>query len=297
MKQKQRELLGSLMLFTAAFLWGLSFAFQSNGIRSIGPFTYSTIRYLLGGTVLLPVIPLSKKLQHENQLYMPEDILRRDQTGIVGGVICGFLLFAASGFQQFGLLTAEAGKAGFITALYIIGVPLLGVLTHRRTSGRLWFCVLLAAAGMYLLCVSGGRFTIQTEDLWLLACALAFSFHIITVDHFSPRADGVLISSVQFFTAGLLSVLPMIFRDRPAMDAILDNLGNIAYGGIVSCGIAYTLQVVFQKDVPPTKASLLMSFESVFSVLGGWLILHSVLSLRELAGCAVMFAAIILAQL
>ena len=205
-------------------------------------------------------------------------------------------LFLASNLQQFGIKYTTVGKAGFITALYIILVPVLGLFMRKRVQGKVWVSVVLAVAGLYLLCITDG-FSLGVGDLLVLLCALMFSVHILVIDYFSPRTDGVKMSCIQFFVCGILSGIAMLIFEKPSLDAILQAWMPILYAGVLSCGVAYTLQIVGQKDMDPTVAALILSLESVVSVLAGWVLLGESMSLRELSGCGLMFAAIILAQL
>ena len=225
-----------------------------------------------------------------------EDAKKERKTLLAGGVSCGALLFVASNLQQIGIQYTTVGKAGFITAMYIVLVPILGIFWKKKVGGRVWIAVLLAVAGLYLLCMTGGL-TLQKGDLLVLACALAFSFHILVIDYFSPKVDGVKMSCIQFLVCGLLSGVCMLLFEKPDLGAILMAWMPILYAGVLSSGVAYTLQIVGQKGMNPTVASLILSLESVVSVIAGWAILNQQLSGRELAGCGLMFCAIILAQL
>ena len=219
----------------------------------------------------------------------------RQKELFVGGICCGVALFVASNLQQFGIKYTTVGKAGFITALYIVIVPLLGIFLKKTVGLRVWISVVLAVAGLYLLCITDG-FSISGGDFLVLLCALCFSVHILVIDYFSPRVDGVRMSCIQFLVCGLLSGVGMLFTEHFDLSAVLQAWMPILYAGVMSCGVAYTLQIVGQKGMNPTVASLILSLESVVSVLAGWLILGQKLSPRELSGCVLMFAAIILAQ-
>jgi drug/metabolite transporter (DMT)-like permease len=216
---------------------------------------------------------------------------------ITGGIACGIFLFIASAFQQFGVKSTSVGKAGFITAMYIVLVPIVGMFMHKKTSAKVWIGVALAVIGMYFLCISKGESGMQMGDILVFVCAITFSFHILTVDHFSPRVDGVKMSCIQFMTCGILSAVFMLIFEEPNMSDILSAWIPILYAGALSSGVAYTLQIVGQKGMNPTVASLILSLESVVSALAGWIILHQQLSAREIFGCAVAFAAIIIVQL
>ena len=218
------------------------------------------------------------------------------RTLLAGGICCGIALCVASNLQQFGIQYTTVGKAGFITAMYIVLVPILGIFLKKRIGLKVAVSVALAVAGLYLLCITEG-FSVGAGDLLVLLCALVFAVHILVIDYFSPRTDGVRMSCIQFLVCGLLSGVGMVLTETPDLGAICQAWLPIAYAGVMSCGVAYTLQIVGQKGTDPTVASLILSLESVVSVLAGWVILGQSLSMREIAGCALMFAAIILAQL
>lgn len=223
--------------------------------------------------------------------------MRITKTEWLGGICCGIALFAASNFQQIGITYTTVGKAGFITALYVVIVPILGLFMKKRVSFLIWICVVLSVIGLYLLCMTEGNFSLAYGDLLVLICAILFSFHILIIDYFSPKGDGVIISCIQFFVCGILSGIVMLFVENPSMENLVIAKWPILYAGVLSSGVAYTLQVVAQKGVNPTVASLILCLESVVAVLAGWLILGQDLTSRELVGCLLMFAAIVLAQL
>lgn len=284
-----KGLKNNLLLILTALIWGCAFVAQSVGVDYVGPFTFNSVRNILGGLALLPVIFLfDRKKKKEGP--------QNKKTLILGGICCGVLLAVASSLQQIGLIYTSAGKAGFITALYILIVPLLGLVIGKKVGIKVWIGVALAVAGMYCLCITEG-FTIAKGDILVMICAVVFSFHILVIDYFSPKVDGVKMSCIQFWVCGILCAIPMFLTETPQIDQILAAWLPIAYAGILSCGVAYTLQIVAQKNVDPTVASLLLSLESVFAVLAGGLILHESLSVKEAVGCALVFAAIILAQL
>ena len=215
----------------------------------------------------------------------------------IGGICCGTALCVASNFQQVGMQYTTVGKAGFITALYVVMVPIFGIFMRKRVSLLIWGCVAVSVAGLYLLCMPAGAFVLAFGDLLVLLCAVLFSIHILVIDHFSPKGDGVVISCIQFFTCGVLSGIPMLFFEHPSVGSMLDAKWSILYAGVLSSGVAYTLQVVAQKNVNPTVASLILCLESVVAVLAGWIILGQGMSSREMWGCVLMFAAIVVAQL
>ena len=293
--EKRKELTGALLLLLASAIWGCAFVAQSVAAEKVGPFTFHTARSLLGGLVLLPVLLIRRMRDKKAGDSQPLNI-KNCRTLFVGGVLCGLALGVASCLQQIGIAYTTVGNAGFITAMYILIVPVFGLFLGRRAGLRVWGCVFLGVAALYLLSIKDG-FAISKGDLWVLACAVAFSVHILLVDRFSPQTDGVALSCIQFFVAGLLSLLPMLIIDRPDWRDLLSAWLPIAYAGIFSSGVAYTCQVLGQKHTRPAVASLLMSFESVFAVLAGALILGEIPTLREGFGCVLMFVAIVLAQL
>ncbi len=305
-----RTKMGSnLLLALAAFIWGVAFVAQSVGMEYVEPFTFNGCRFLMGGAVLLPLIWAMGQKGRKGQEGVKDqegDRTQADQAakgqkkrqrmGILGGILCGFVLFVASSFQQFGVAETTVGKAGFITALYIVIVPLLGIFLKKKIPWSVWISVALATAGMYLLCMTEGL-KISRGDVYVFLCAICFSFHILVIDYVSPKADGVVISCAQFFTAGILSVMAAMVFETPKMSSILAAWAPVVYAGVMSCGVGYTLQVVAQKNTDPVLASLILSLESAFSLLAGWVILGQKLSPKELSGCVLVFAAIILAQI
>lgn len=286
----------SLLLLLTATIWGVAFVSQSVGMDYVGPFTFNAVRSLIGAAVLVPCIALLKKMQRgeegQKDIHKKED----KKTLLLGGICCGVILAVASSLQQFGLLYTTVGKAGFITAMYIVLVPILGIFAGKKVGLRIGISVVTAVAGLYLLCMTESL-RLEAGDILVLLCAVVFSFHIIVIDHFSPLVDGVKMSCIQFLTCGILCSVCMFLFEEPKLSMILAAWKPVLYAGVMSCGVAYTLQIVGQKGMNPTVASLIMSLESVISVLAGFVLLHEVLSRRELFGCVLMFAAIILAQL
>ena len=280
------------MLLITAMIWGSAFVAQSKGMEFIGPFTFNVLRNFVGGIVLLPVIAIfSRGTNHS-----PEEKKQINKNTLIGGVFCGIVLFVASSFQQYGLVHTTAGKAGFITALYIVIVPLLGVFMGKKVPKIVWGCVALAIAGFWLLCIKEG-FSVGLGDLMVLICAFFYSMHIVTIDHFSPKADCVKMSCVQFWVAGFISLIPMLLFEEPRMDAIMDAKWTVLYAGVLSSGVAYTFQIIAQRHTEPTVATLLMSLESVFAALSGWLILNETMLPKEFIGCILVFTAVIFAQI
>ena len=293
----------SVLLLLTAAIWGVAFVAQSVGMDYVGPFTFNTVRSLIGGIVLIPCIVLLKRINAGSKdtagaaEHASGDPAGQRKVLLTGGVACGVLLCIASNLQQFGIMYTSVGKSGFITAMYIVLVPVVGIFLKKKAGVKIWCSVAIAVCGLYLLCMTDNGFSIQKGDLLLLLGAVAFSFHILTIDYFSPKVDWVKMSCIQFFTCGILSMVCMFLFEQPQIGAILQAWMPIVYAGVMSCGVAYTLQIVGQKGMNPTVASLILSTESVISVIAGWLILHQKLSGRELLGCVLMFAAIILVQL
>lgn len=285
----------SLLLLLTAAIWGVAFVAQSVGMDYVGAFTFNSVRCLIGAVVLLPVIWFLNRQNPPAEQSAKEKAAGR-KTLLIGGAACGTALFLASNFQQFGIKYTTVGKAGFITACYIVIVPILGLFLKRKCSSYIWAAVIMALIGLYLLCIKDG-FSIGKGDLLVLVCAFLFSFHILVIDHFSPRVDCVKMSCIQFLVAGILSGILAVLFENPDFSNITAAWVPLLYAGVMSCGVAYTLQIVGQKGMNPTVASLILSLESCISVLAGWLILGQSLSIREIIGCIIMFAAIILAQL
>lgn len=295
----KRKSTNNFLLALTAFIWGSAFVAQSVGMDYLGPFTFNSIRCLMGGIVLIPELLLFKRNGRKKSQEQVAEVAgagigsRKDL--IVGGICCGLALAAGSSLQQIGLVYTTAGKAGFITALYIVIVPVMGILLGKRVGLKVWIGVVLAATGMYFLCITEG-FSIAKGDFFVFLCAAAFSVHILVIDSFAPKVDGVALSCIQFFVCGILCAVPMLVSEQPQISQIMEAWVPLAYAGVLSCGVAYTLQVVAQKNTDPAVASLILSLESVFSVLAGWVILGERLSGRELFGCALVFTAVILAQ-
>ena len=295
------------MLFLAALIWGFAFVAQSAGMEYVGPFTFNAVRCVIGSLVLVPVALLykpeesngdgTKKSTRVEDETVKGSWFSRNKTLLLGGVSCGIFLGVATNLQQIGIMTTSVGKAGFLTALYIVLVPIAGLFFKKKCPATVWIGVVCSFAVLYLLCMTGGSFSLTTGDLLLLGCAVVFTGHILVIDYFAPKVNGVWMSCIQFLTAGIISAIPMLFTETPTGEGIFAAKLPILYAGVMSCGVAYTLQILGQKNYNPTVAVLILSLESCFSVLGGFLILHETLTARELCGCALMFAAIILAQL
>ena len=281
----------NILLVLTALIWGCAFVAQSVGMDYVGPFTFNTARFLIGAIVLLPVIWFM-----DRQRKTGAEKGAGQKTLIIGGICCGIALAVASTLQQWGILFTTVGKAGFITAMYIVIVPLLGIFIGKKVRPLIIGCVAIAVVGFYFLCMTESL-RLGLGDFLVLLCAIAFSIHILVIDHFSPKVDGVKMSAIQFLTAAIISAVPTLLWEQPVFTEILQAWQPVLYAGVMSCGVAYTLQIIAQKNADPTVASLLLSLESVFSVLAGWVLLGQGLSLKELLGCVLIFCAIILAQL
>lgn len=288
----------TLLLVLAAMIWGGAFTAQSMGAE-VEPYTFLAGRSWLAVVFLLPLSAAFDALNRRAGRPHGWPKAREEKKNLYwGGFLCGTALFVASGVQQTGItLSRSPAKAGFLTALYVVIVPLLGLLMGRRPPRHIWLCVALSVGGMYLLCMQGGFGAVEFGDALLLGCGLLFAVQILTVNRWSPLCDGVKLSLIQFLTIAVWATLVALLRETPSLAALQANFGSIAYCGFLSSGVAYTLQIVGQKDLNPTIASLAMCLESVFGALFGWLILNDVLTGRELAGCALMFTAVVLAQL
>lgn len=301
---RTRKIRNTVLLLITAIIWGTAFVAQSEGGKEVGPFTFNGIRSVIGGIVLLPVIILMDKTGRS----VKKPVTTEDKKKLAaGGILCGVILFLGSSLQQLGLyMGTTAGKAGFLTACYILIVPILGIFLKKKCGINVWCGVVLTLIGLYLLCMTEG-ISFKLCDVVTLSCALVFSLHILAVDYYSPLVDGVRMSCIQFFTCGILCSIPMFFIEMKhssgGLMALASDLTSIEawipilYAGILSCGVGYTLQIVGQEGLNPTIASLLMSLESVFAVIAGWLILEQKLTPREILGCVLMFTAIVIAQL
>lgn len=310
---KTHKLRNTFFLLLTAMIWGAAFVAQSVSMDYIGPFTFICLRSVIGGLFLIPVIivldGIRKKSQNESaNAVNSENILHNIETEekqrlswknkqlIEGGIVCGFFLFFANCFQQTGIQYTTVGKAGFITTFYIIIVPLIGLFFKKYCGILTWIGVVIALAGLYFLCITQ-KLTIQRGDALILCCSVLYAGQILAIDHYNPFVDGVKMSCIQFLTGGVLGAVFMFLFENPSLAMILSAAGPILYTGIMSTGVGYTLQIVGQKGLNPTVAALILSLESVFSALSGYVFLHQVLTTRELIGCALMFIAIVLAQL
>ncbi len=292
----------SLILALTSFIWGISFVAQSEGGDALGPYTFNCIRSFIGAIFLVNIILATDAAG----LTKKPTTKKEKKILLKGGISCGVILCIATNLQQMGIyLGTPAGKAGFLTACYILLVPILGIFFKKKCGANVWIGVFIALIGLYMLCIDG-KFYIQLSDMLVMVCAVCFSMHIMVIDHYSPLVAGLRMSCIQFFVTGVLTAFPMIFVDIRGVDTLTNWLLNfkdtgawisLLYAGILSCGVAYTLQIIGQKGVNPTVASLIMSLESVFSVLAGWIILKEKMNTKELLGCLLIFIAVCLAQL
>lgn len=292
MKVSKRTV-GNLLLMLTALIWGTAFVAQKKGLDFLPPCTFNGIRTMLGCIALLPLIffrDLSEKKKNNYQKHNTKTLL-------LGGLVCGVLLCVAGTSQTYGLVDADAGKSGFITALYLIWVPIISVFVGKKIRSSTVISVILALAGLYFLCVKAGSgFSFNRADMLLFFCAIVFSFHIMAIDYFSPKVDGVKLSCLQFLVSATLNMIVMVVWEKPEISDILACWFPLFYAGVMSCGVAYTLQIIAQKDTDPTVASIIMSMESLFALLAG-IAFGEKTGERELLGCALMLVAIILVQL
>lgn len=286
---RTKKAVSALLLLGASLIWGVSFVAQRVGMDHVGPFTFIAVRSLLASLGLAVCSFVMDRLS-----LGPKGVdLKRTRKA---GVILGAILFVGSNLQQIGILYTTVGKAGFITSLYIVLVPVFGLALKKRVHPAIWLCVLLAACGLYLLSVTDG-FVIGVGDFLVLLCAVFYAFHILAIDRFAGSVDVVRMSCIQFVVVGLLSAIPALIWEAPTIEAIGGAWLPLAYAGILSGCCSYTMQMFAQRNLEPTAASLLLSPEAVFSALAGWLILGQTLTPRELLGCLMVFAAVLCSQL
>lgn len=292
----KNRFLGPFFCILAAVVWGLSFVAQSEG-ASIGTFTFNGIRTVIGGIVLLPLVMLGHK--KENKGLAPAEKKKFPIKDVaIGGTCCGLALFVGGNLQQHAFNYIDVGKVGFITALYMLIVPVLGLFLKQKAKLNVWIGVLFGVVGLYFLSIKKGDFSIGKGELITIACAFAFAVHILVIDYFCQKINNIALSCAQFFVAGGLSVICMFIFEEPKIDVIISAWLPLLYAGVMSCGVAFTAQIFGQRYTPePAIASILLCTESVFAVLFGWLILKQMLSSRELLGCFIMFAAIVISQI
>ena len=287
----RKSLRGSLLLLLGSVIWGAAFVAQRVGMDHMGPFSFNGIRMLLAAAVMTPVTLLTER--KKSPATAPDPKNQRQ-----AGLLCGVMLFAASSLQQMGLVTTTAGKAGFITALYVVLVPVAAWLLFRKNPGRIiWLGVAMAVVALYFLCIPAEGFTLQGGDLLEFGCAVCYTVQILCVDHYAPKVSGVRLARDEFLITGVLSLLIALFTETMTWEGIREALIPLLYSGIMSSAVGFTLQIIGQRDTDPTVASLLMCLESVFAVLTGAIILGEKMTVRETVGCVMMFSAVILAQL
>ena len=284
-----KKMKANILLFIAAFIWGTAFVAQKSG-GAIGSFTFNGIRTFIGGLVLLPLVL-------KNHTDKSQPIFNKHE--LIGGIVCGFFLFVAASLQQFGLAYTTAGKAAFITTLYVVFCPILSLIVHKKkTRPLVWLCVVLDVIGLYLLCMTDASFSIQIGDTLVILCAIAFAGQMVAVDNYVVSIDGIKLSCIQFLFSGLLGIICMfIFESPVSLSNIMTAWFPILYAGVISCGIAYTFQVLGQKEATPTIAALILCLESVFGVLAGVVLLGESMTTREIFGCIIMFAAVVISNL
>lgn len=291
-------MLGNALLILTAMIWGTAFVFQRVGMERIEPITFNAARMALAAAAvgIVSAAPTRREAGRLSALNK-EEIRKYRRNTVFGGICCGTFLAAASIFQQMGIVYTTAGKAGFITAMYMLLVPVINfLLFKKRNSWIVWLAVLIGVAGMYLLCMDGS-FSLTRGDTLVCICALLFSGHILCCDHFVKLGNPIRISAIQFASCTVISAVAALILEQPDLGKILSAAIPILYCGLISGGLGYTLQIIAQKFTDPAIASLLMSLESVFAVIAGALILGEQMSTRELWGCVIMFAAIVLVQI
>ena len=295
---RKRPLVGIIVLLAATVIWGLAYIAQSDAMKYLGVLTYSGLRILAGAVVLIPIAILSWRSEFNREAVSPESRRKNLETTLKGGLICGVFMCAAMVFQQYGIANGSVGKAGFLTALYIVLVPVIGILFGRRVTWVIAVCVLIAVAGSWFLCVKDRDLSISFGDWMLIGDAVLFAFQILFIDRYLSRgANPVVMTCIEFWTAGVI-LLPLMFLfETPSWENIVPAWKTILYAGLASGAVGYTLQMIGQRELEPAGASLLMSLESVFAALFGWIILKERMSSREIFGCVLVMAAVVLSQI
>ena len=293
----RKKYISTALLLLAAVIWGFAFAAQ-DAASEVGAFTLGFARSIVAAVFLIGVVIIFDKLTGSDRRLFSKKGIDLNKYEIIGGVIIGAVLVVASAFQQIGINSGtDGGKAAFITALYVVLVPVYALALKKRAPVNVWVSVAIAVVGFYLLCIKEDL-TVAPSDLLVMACSMIFPIHILTIDHFSSKCDGIRMSMVQFFTAAILNLIVALIAEGPSeLGAIFPAIGPILFLGIGSSGIAYTLQILGQKDVNPAAASIILSLESVFGIIGTALFLGQTLTPREYLGCAVVLAAVILSQI
>ena len=312
---QKNSIKGVTLLLIGAFIWGTTFVAQSMGTNHLDAFSFNCIRNFIGVFALVPVLLWQFFTKTTNANTVQSETICDNSPNskstsllwhlratfthnlIIGGIITGTALCLASNFQQMGIEHSTVGKSAFITTLYIVLVPLLGLFFKKKLSLQIWCGVILAMTGLYLLCMKNETFVLEIGDIYLLLCAFFFTIQITAVDYFAPKVNCIALSMMQFWVTAVLSGICMLFNELPTWENILGAMIPLLYAGVLSSGVAYTFQIIGQKHLAPAVASLIMSLESVFATLAGWIILHEILSTKELIGCGLVFAAVILTQL
>ena len=281
-----------------AMIWGSSFVAQSTSTEHIGAFTFNAARSFVGFLALLVVVQIFRMVRKEPEIQQTPEEKKAGRKGLVlGGICCGIALALACNLQQLGMVAgASAGKTSFITTLYVVLVPICGLFLKKRVSPTVWISVLLAVAGLYCLCIKDS-FSIAPSDLLVMLCAFGYTLHILVIDYFTQKVDGVKMSCIQFLSCAVLSAILMLIFEHPTWADITPCIGSILYVGVFSSGVAYTLQILAQKDSNPTIVALLLSLESVFGAVSGDIFLHETMTGKELVGCVLMLIAVVLAQI
>lgn len=278
-----------IILFIASIIWGSAFVAQSAGMDYIGPWTFTCVRSIFACITIIILLPVIRRIAKQEKKPL-------DKTTVIAGICCGLALTPATLLQQIGIQYTTVGKAGFVTSLYCIFVPLFSIFLHKKVSKITWLSACIALVGFHFLCLSQS-FTLSIGDAYVFGSAILFAVQILTIDHFVNKADGVMMSCIQFMVVSVLTFIPMMILEKPSITLINSAMTSILYAGVLSNGVGYTFQIIGQKNADPTTATLIMSLESVFSAIFGLLLLHQSMTLSEAFGCVLVFAGVILAQI
>lgn len=292
---KKSQIQGNIILLITALIWGTAFVAQSSGMEHVPPLTFNALRSFLAVITLAIFILIRNKVTKKSENKLAKKIFCK--AVLLPGVLCGIALTIATNFQQFGILYTTVGKAGFITSLYIIFVPIIGMFMGKKVKLNIWISVIISLVGFYLLCVNKTDFSIELGDILVFIGALFFAIQILIVDHYGSQIDGALLSCLQFLVVFVITIIPALIIERPSIEGISGGLGSIIYAGVLSSGVAYTIQIIGQKKVQPVVASLILSLESVIAAIAGVIILHETFLPREIIGCIILFGAVILSQI
>ena len=293
----KRKIIKTILLFLTAIIWGIAFVAQSEGSKHLDQYTFNAIRFTMAGIILIPFTFIIK--DPKDQDILPENKVKPffKKIFFVGGALAGISLFIATNLQQAGISDTTVGKSGFITSMYIVFSPIIALLFGKKSSIKIWIGVFFSIIGLFLLCVTESVTNINIGDIKTLIAAFFFAVQILIIDYFSPKCNAIKFTCIQFFTTGILSFIFMLIFSSPDIESVKGAIIPLLYAGILSCGFGYTIQVICQQDLSPVVASLIMSLESVFSVIAGFVILGQSLSFREILGCLMVFAAVIYVQL